>query len=143
MMRVPVATSVNLDQALSPRTLVVGLKVNDIPCAYPFETLLKQSPIIDEISRVPIIVLLGEDRKSVRAFQRTVDGRKLELFVKPNASPLRLVDAETASEWDFTGQAVNGPLTGKQLGRVAVLEDYWFDWKTYNPNTQIYLLGDH
>jgi hypothetical protein len=143
MIRVPVATSANLDQALSPRTLVVGLKVNDIPCAYPFETLLKQSPIIDEISRVPIIVLLGEDRKSVRAFQRTVDGRKLELFVKPNASPLRLVDAETASEWDFTGLAVNGPLTGKQLGRVAVLEDYWFDWKTYNPNTQIYLLGDH
>jgi hypothetical protein len=23
-----------------------------------------------------------------------------------------------------------------------LLEDYWFDWKTYNPNTQVYLLGD-
>jgi hypothetical protein len=86
--------------------------------------------------------MLGEDRKSVRAFERTVDGRKLELFVKPNASPLRLVDAETASEWDFTGKAVSGPLTGRQLARVALLEEYWFDWKTYNPKTQVYLLGD-
>jgi hypothetical protein len=143
MRKVPVATSANLDKALEPRTLVIGVKVNDLARAYPFESLLKQSPIIDEIGSVPIIVVLGEDRKSVRAFERTVEGRKLELFIKPNASPLRLVDAETASEWDFTGKAVNGSLTGRQLTRVAVLEDYWFDWKSYNPNTQVYLLGDH
>jgi hypothetical protein len=143
MRKVPVATSVNLDKALEPRALVIGVKVNDMARAYPFESLLKQSPIIDEIGSVPIIVVLGEDRKSVRAFERTIDGRKLELFIKPNASPLRLVDAETGSQWDFTGKALDGPLTGRQLARVAVLDDYWFDWKTYNPNTQVYLLGDH
>lgn len=143
MSKVRVVTSANLDQALEPRTLVIGVKVNDMARAYPFESLLKQSPIIDEIGPVPIVVILGEDRKSIRAFERTVDGRKLELFIKPNASPLRLVDAETASEWDFTGKAVDGPLTGRQLARVSVLDDYWFDWKTYNPNTQVYSLGDH
>jgi hypothetical protein len=103
---------------------------------------LKQSPILDEIARVPIMLVLGEDRKSVRAFERTVDGRKLEFFLKPNVSPLRLLDAETASEWDFAGKAVGGPLAGRALTRVALLDDYWFDWKTYNPNTQVYLLGD-
>ena len=54
-----------------------------------------------------------------------------------------MVDAETASEWDFAGKAVAGPLAGRELVRVALLDDYWFDWKTYNPNTQVYLLGDH
>ena len=142
MARVPVATSANLDKALPPRALVIGVKVKDMACAYPFESLLRQSPILDEIDRIPIMLILGEDRKSVRAFERTVDGRKLEFFLKPNVSPLRLVDAETASEWDFTGKAVGGPLAGRELARVAVLDDYWFDWKTYNPNTQVYLLGD-
>ena len=142
MTKVPVTTSASLDNALDPRTLVIGVKANDVPRAYPFNSLVKQSPIIDELGGVPIIVLLGEDQKSVRAFARTVDGRKLELFSKPNSAPLRLVDAETASEWDFTGKAVSGALTGKQLPRLAVLNDYWFDWKTYNPNTRLYTLGD-
>ncbi len=142
MTRVPVTTSARLDKALEPRALVVGVKVNDVARAYPFDALLRQSPIIDDVGGVGIIIVLGEDKKSVRAFVRTIDGRKLELFVKPNSMPLRLVDAETASEWDFTGKAVSGELTGKQLPRLAVLNDYWFDWKTYNPNTRVYLLGD-
>jgi hypothetical protein len=54
---------------------------------------------------------------------------------------LRLIDAETGSEWDFTGKAVSGPLTGKQLQKIVVLNDYWFDWKGYNSNTSVYDLG--
>jgi hypothetical protein len=78
----------------------------------------------------------------VRAFERVVDGRKLEFFVKPNAAPLTLVDAETGSEWDFMGRAIGGALSGKQLKKVAVLNDYWFDWQTYNPKTLVYELGN-
>jgi hypothetical protein len=51
---------------------------------------------------------------------------------------LRLIDAETGSEWDFTGKAIGGPFRGQQLRRVAVLKDYWFDWKTYNPDTAVH-----
>ncbi|MGZ8844654.1 MAG: DUF3179 domain-containing (seleno)protein [Pyrinomonadaceae bacterium] len=75
-------------------------------------------------------------------FETQIDGRKLELLQKPNQSPLRLVDAETASEWDFSGKAVTGPLAGKQLKKILVLNDYWFDWKTYNPDTSVYQLGN-
>jgi len=28
------------------------------------------------------------------------------------------------------------------LRKVPVLSDYWFDWKTYNPGTTLYALGD-
>ncbi len=90
---------------------------------------------------VPLLVLVGDDKKSVRAFERTVDGRMLELFAKPDASPLRLVDAETGSLWDFTGKAVVGQLAGRQLSKITVLNDYWFNWKAYHPNTTIYTLG--
>jgi hypothetical protein len=77
----------------------------------------------------------------MRAYERVVDGCKLEFFVKPNAPSLALVDAETGSEWDFTGKAIGGPLSGRQMKKVAILNDYWFDWQTYHPKTLVYELG--
>jgi hypothetical protein len=141
MTKVRVTTSQPQDNSLEPRALVAGVTLNGASKAYPFDALLKQSPIIDSIGGVPIFIVVGEDRKSVRAYERSVDGRKLEFFVKPQASPLVLVDAETGSEWDFTGLATSGALAGHQLKKVPVLNDYWFDWKAYYPNTAIYQLG--
>jgi len=141
MTKVPVMTSQNLDASLGPRTLVVGLTVNGASIAYPFDALLKQSPILDDVGGVPILIVLGEDKRSVRAFERSIGGRKLEFFVKQGVSPLRLVDAETGSEWDFTGKATAGLLAGRQQKKIAVLNDYWFDWQTYHPGTMIYALG--
>jgi hypothetical protein len=141
MANVPVATSVVLDKSLEPRTLVVGVTVNGASKAYPFDAVLKQSPIIDDLGGSPIFLVVADDKRSVRAFDRTVDGRKLEFFVNPGTSSLVLVDKETGSEWDFTGKAFSGPLSGRQLKKIAILNDYWFDWKTYNPNTIVYDLG--
>lgn len=142
MTRVPVTTSAALDMTLDPRTIIAGITVNGASCAYPFDAVVKQSPIADDLGHTPILIVLGDDKKSVRAFDRTVDGRKLELLMKPNLSSLRLVDAETGSEWDFSGKAISGQLAGKQLTKIPVLNDYWFDWKTYHPTTTIYQLGN-
>ena len=142
MAKVPVTTSASLDKALDPRALVIGVTINNSSRAYPFDALLKQSPIVDELGGMPILIVLGDDRRSVRVFENTIEGRKLELLQKPNVAPLRLVDAETASEWDFSGKAVGGPLSGKQLPKLSALNDYWFDWQTYNPRTTVYQLGN-
>jgi hypothetical protein len=122
--------------------LVIGVTVNNASRAYPFDALQKQSPILDDLGGRPIFLVVGDDKKSVRAYERLVDGRKLEFFVKQGGSGLRLVDAETGSEWDFTGKATVGQLSGRQLQKVPVLSDYWFDWKAYHPQTSVYRLGD-
>ena len=70
-----------------------------------------------------------------------MDGRKLELYAKQPSTELRLIDPSTGSEFDFTGKAVSGQLTGRALQKLPVLNDYWFDWQTYNPKTTIYELG--
>lgn len=128
-------------QDLEPRATVVGIKLNGAAKAYPLTTLQKQSPIIDNIGGVPIVILVGEDNRSVRAFETTVEGRKLEFFVKPGVSPLQLMDGENGNLWDFSGRATAGPLAGRQLKKVKVLEDFWFDWKLYNPKTAVYEIG--
>jgi len=79
---------------------------------------------------------------AARAFDRRVEGRALELFLRPGAAPSRLVDSGTGSEWEFTGAAISGPLAGRRLEKLPVLLDYWFDWKAYHPDAGVYLLGE-
>jgi hypothetical protein len=136
-----VVEGTDVDQRLAPRTLVIGVSVGEKSVAYPLTALQKQSPIIDTLGSVPIVIVLGDDKRSVRAFERTVDGRRLEFFQKTENNELQLIDAETGSTWNFEGKATSGPLTGRQLKKVFVLEDYWFDWRIYHPDTTIYDLG--
>src|SRR5215831_13043424 len=78
MAKVPVATTATLDKTLDPRMLVVGIKFNNAVRAYPFDAVLKQSPIIDNLAGEPIMIVVGDDKKSVRAVVGLVGGRKLE-----------------------------------------------------------------
>ena len=137
--RMRVTTSARQDDSLSPREVVVGLVVDKQAEAYPLSMVEKQSPILDIIGERNIVIVLADDGESVRAFDRGVDGQVLEFFVKPDTK--EIVDAETGSTWDFTGTAVSGDLAGKQLKEIPVIKDYWFDWKTYHPDTQLYKVG--
>jgi len=139
--RMRVVQGTDVDHRLAPRTLVMGIDIDGRAVAYPLAALQKQSPIIDIIGTVPIVVVLGDDHRSVRAFERTVDGRRLEFFQKVENGAVQLIDAETGSTWNFEGKAVSGPLAGSQLKKVYVLEDFWFDWRLYHPDTAIYEIG--
>lgn len=137
----PVTTSFAYDRSVAPRTLIVGVTVNNVAKAYPFTAIVKQELILDDLGGLPMFLVIGEDKKSVRAFERKVDGRKLE-FLKTNPPSTLFVDAETGSSWDFSGRALAGPLKDKQLTKLPVLNDYWFDWQTYHPYTLVYDLGN-
>lgn len=139
--KLPLVTPVRAGDPLEPRELVAGVRLRDVAKAYPLAALQKQSPVLDTLGGTPIILVVGEDGRSVRAFERTVDGRELNLFARPGGPPVRLVDAETGSEWTFAGEAASGPLAGKKLAKVFVLKDYWFDWRVYNPGTTVYQAG--
>jgi Protein of unknown function (DUF3179) len=126
---------------LPPRTVIAGVTVGGVSKAYPFPTLRDESPLVDRVGGVPIVLVVGDDLKSIRVFARTVDGQAIDLFAKDGAKPLRMVDSQTGSEWDFSGTAVSGPLAGRQLEKLRVLKEYWFDWKIYQPASLAYTLG--
>jgi len=138
--KLPVATQIR-DRRLDLRELVVGLTVNGRAKAFRMTDVQRQTPIIDTVGGVPIVIVAAEDGRSVRAFARLVDGKRVDFFASPGAAPVRLLDSATGSEWDFTGRAVRGPFAGRQLARVEVLRDYWFDWRAYHPDTLIFSAG--
>ncbi len=140
MQGVPVATTLaDPDEKLPARTLVVGVEAGGAAKAYPLDAIARQNPVLDRVGDAPVLVLLAEDGKSVRVFDRRLEGRTLEFFQRPDTR--ELVDAETGSTWDFTGAATSGPHAGKRLARLQPVKDYWFDWKQYHPDTAVYLLG--
>jgi hypothetical protein len=122
--KLPVVTP-NVDRRLEPRALVSGVRAGGFTKAYPMTAIQQQTPIIDTIGTTPVVIVLGPDRRSVRAFARRIDGRTLELFARPGTEAM--IDAETGSEW--------------RLEKLEALSDYWFDWQTYNPKTAVYTLG--
>ena len=131
-------TPASADSQMPPRALVVGVALSGGAAAYPVERLTAAGATLDEVGGEPIVIVRAPDTRSTRVFDRRVDGKTLELAVKVGASPFRLIDIETGTEWDFTGASVTGPLAGRQLRRVPFLEEYWFDWKTYHPTTRIF-----
>lgn len=139
--KLPVVTPIDPRDPFPPRELIAGVRVGGAAKAWPLTALQRQSPVLDTLAGTPLLLVLGDDGRSVRAFERVVDGRELQLFARPGGPPLRLVDAETGSEWTFAGEAVSGPLAGKKMEKVFVLLDYWFDWKAYNPQTAVYRAG--
>jgi hypothetical protein len=49
-----------------------------------------------------------------------------------------LMDSSSGSEWNFKGCATGGPKQGKYLNRLSLLNDFWFDWRTYHPTTSVF-----
>lgn len=139
MKKVRTVTARTPDDLLGARTHVVGVALGGRAKAYPFPVIRTGGPVNDLVGGVAIAVVVGEDRKSVRVFDRTVGDRRLELFAKQGASPIVLLDAQTGSEWDFSGRATSGPLAGATLPKVKAVKEYWFDWKLHQPATALYL----
>lgn len=123
---------------LGDRDVVIGLEYNQAARAYPLTTLAAQSPIEDHLGGAQVLLVMGPDGKSVRAFLSQIDGSALELFRKSDATTWTLVDSANGSEWNFQGCANRGPAQGKCLERITALKDYWFDWRNYHPETTVY-----
>ena len=51
------------------------------------DLLVAQSPVNDTLGGTPVLLLVAEDGRSVRAFERTLAGRAVEFFKRAPAAP--------------------------------------------------------
>jgi hypothetical protein len=134
----PTVTPVEAGDPLKPRDLVVGVVSGEAAMAYPFEAIAERGPIAGEVDGMPVLLLVHSDGRSLRCFDRRLDGEALDLFLEPGSDPPTLLDGRTGSVWDFSGRATEGPLAGRRLEHLPCLKDFWFDWKNYHPRTGVY-----
>jgi hypothetical protein len=137
MSKVPTVLSY-AQPGLTARTLVMGVHANGAARAYPYDTLVAQKLTKDRVGGVPIMLVLGPDGKSLRAFRAEPPGARGETDFYRIEDGALTMDSATGSRWNFQGCAVDGPAKGSCLDRIEIIKDYWFDWRNYNPATTVF-----
>jgi Protein of unknown function (DUF3179) len=121
------------EHGLGNRDIMLGIDAFGEARAYRYEQVIAEKLVIDRVGSEPVILLVGPDGQSVRAFR--IGDRSGEFFRTPDGG---MMDSGTGSRWNFQGCAVEGKLKGECLERVEVIKDFWFDWRNYHPATSVY-----
>jgi hypothetical protein len=137
----PVVTPRREGEPFEDRDLIVGVEAGRVSKAYLLSDLAKGGPVNDRLGDLPILLVTFEEGRSVRAFDRTLPEGAGEFYWEAGEKPASLIDSRTGSRWDLRGVAMSGPLAGQKLRRIEPLLDFWFDWKTYHPDTEAYKAG--
>ena len=144
-----------IDERFPAFERVVSIRINEEVKAYPFSLLSEVRAANDVVAREPVLAVWGAgdtasaldatdiaEGRSVGtglAYLRTVDGQVLTFEAQGDDT---FVDRETGTTWDLLGQALAGPLAGKQLTTAVHTNELWFAWAAFNPEAQVYAAGD-
>ena len=79
-------------------------------------------------------IAAGRDVGSFGVYLPIVDGMPLT-FTRTAAGTF--TDAETASEWNIQGLAIDGELVGSQLEPIEHLDTFWFALAAFEPDTRV------
>ena len=136
------------DPRLPPMERVLAVSVAGIDRLYPF-ALFRDAPLIhDEIADTPVVVMarhgtlsaldaeaIAASRTihSASAFDRRLDGETLRFARRGE----RIVDITTGSSWNLLGQALDGPLAGRQLRPLPGGVHFAFAWLAFKPDSEI------
>jgi len=145
-----------VDTRLPPKERVVTVRQNGQYVAYPYSSLHTKRVVNDTVGGRAIVVVWksgtlsaldkneiadSRDIGATAVYEATLDGRTLTFMPPPDAMPepgaAAFRDAETGSNWNLTGKAVSGPLTGKQLTPIIHGDEFWFVWAAFLPTTAI------
>ena len=130
------------DLRLDRKALVVGVEAGGSTKAYPLEALRDQPVANDTVAGEEVLVFLERGTDTAIVYRREVDGQTLTFRLLEEGAGLQatIVDDETGSKWTaLTGTAIEGPLAGKTLDRALSHLSFWFSWKDWHPDTELYL----
>ena len=138
---------------LKSRDLVLGIRAFGASRAFPVDLVKKELLVEDRVGSKQVLLLVGPDGESIRVFQAEVKASEpAPDFYRTGKTPEKKFDPASISaaahapvmmdslgnSWNFQGCALAGPLAGTCLKPVSAIKDYWFDWRSYNPQTTIY-----
>jgi len=139
------------DGRLPPMEKVIGLTLDGGHVkAYPHSLTKKENVIHDNVGGTPVVVFHtrkgatsaldggriagSKDIGSTGVFSPIVDGDVLEFSFENG----HFKDAQTASTWNISGKAIEGPLKGTELERLTHADVFSFAWFVLYPDTGLY-----
>lgn len=138
-----------VDSRLPVMEYVLNVSYGETHKLYPL-SLLEQEPIInDSVADNAIVVFSKEGMLSAldagkiaesraiaqaAAYERVVQGKQLDFEIKDGT----IVDKQTGSVWNITGNAISGDLKGEQLVKTEGGVHFAFAWLAFRPDSEIY-----
>jgi hypothetical protein len=116
------------------REQVFGIFNESASRAFPVKRVLADKLVLDHVGAEPVVLVVGADNLSVRAFRNT--SPPTEFYAFPGNPDFLFEDTQTGTKWNFKGCPVSA--SGGCLEPINMIKDYWFDWKNYHPDTTIY-----
>ena len=139
--RIGVLGETNSDNRVSPKTIILGLRIGNVARAYSLDLMENEPVINDSANDIATLVAFDSDSGAGVVFNREIGGKILTFDLHKSEMELdpMLIDRETESVWEMlTGRAVEGSLAGQELEQLPVTLAFWFAWKDFHPNTEIY-----
>ena len=124
------------DDRLYVKEFVVGVELNGNPVAFPFSVLNTEPVVNYEVGGEPILVVFNSETGTGVVYERDIDGQVLTFTQVEDTT---ITDAETGTKWNgLTGKALEGALIGSALTRIKSTASFWFGWKDWYPDSEIY-----
>ena len=128
-----------LDRRRQLKELVLGIVHEGLARAYPYLDLGNRAVVNDDVNGRAVLVVYDAPGELAIAFDRVLGDQTLSFeLVEESAFPFHVRDLETGSLWTLRGEAVEGPLAGERLSRVATYSAMWFAWAAFHPGTEIF-----
>ena len=142
-----------LDNRLQAMERVLAAEVAGQALAYPFQFLEQIMVVNDSVAGQDIVVLWqggavsaldqadidssGDAGMTLMYERRLATGERLTFCFDGG----RFLDNETGSQWNFFGEAIEGPLAGSKLRQLHAFPHFWFAWAAFYPDTIVKSLG--
>jgi hypothetical protein len=124
------------EHGLDAHDLMLGLDAFGEARAYRYTQVRRERLVKDQLGSQPVILVLGPDGDSVRAFRNNTAAA--DDFFRTADDHTFMMDSATGSRWNFQGCAIEGKLKGACLEPIQITKDFWFDWRNYHPATTVY-----
>jgi hypothetical protein len=119
---------------------VIVFAIKDDARAYPLQILIWHEIVNDSVGGTPVTITFCPLCNAAIAFERTLDGVAYDFGTtgKLGNSDLVMWDRQTESWWQqFTGEAIAGELTGKQLKFLPAAISSFADFKQTYPTGHV------
>ena len=121
------------------RALVLGVYINDEAKAYPIEIIGYHHQVRDTVGGEPIMVTYCTVCRTGRVYRPMIDGQPENFrLVGMDHFNAMFEDSRTKSWWrQVSGEAITGPLKGKQLEELPSEQMTLQAWLTRHPDSYI------
>ena len=127
----------NIDSRLDGKARILGIRHGGTQTAFPVDEVRDARLVETTVGDLAVLLAGASDEVPVQVYDRRVGERVLTFRFTDGDRALR--DNETASTWRLAdGVAIDGPLEGQRLTRVAAHSAFWFGWQGFFPRSAVW-----